>query len=192
MPTSCPGSGKRTSALRVRHGSCQTNDSGLGKPRFTENAKTHAHTNVATQGLVNHRALAEEQRGFTTRRHARRLFRTEAPGTTFVENTSVARIWRRCPASRPWRATTLTKQTFDKRKCPSQVVSTRVFFVRPVVSRQFGRKCRQQIAFSRSNFWSKRRVQRKPVDKNTERKDTKGPAGCAEHLNLKNTGKSDL
>ena len=77
----------------------------------------------------------------------------------------------------------LNKQAFDKRKIPSQVVSTRVFFVHPVVSRQFGRKCRQQITFSSSKRWSKRRVQRKPVDKNTERTDTMGPAGCAEHLN---------
>ena len=77
----------------------------------------------------------------------------------------------------------MNKQTFDKRKFPSQIVSTRVFFVHPVVSRQLGRKCRQQIAFSRSIFWSKRRVQRKPVGKNTKGKDTRGPAGCAEHLN---------
>ena len=175
--------GKRTSALRVRHGSCQKTILALEKPRFTENAKT-THKRCETRACQKSRP-GWGKRGFTTRRHARRLFRTEALGTTCVRKTSVARIWRRFWANRTWRATLLNRQTFDKRKFPSQVVSTRVFFVHPAVSKQFGRKCRQEIASSRSKSWSKRRGQRKPVNKNTERKDTRGPAGCAEHLNRK-------
>ena len=180
-PKSCPGPGNTyiytTCPTRV----VSKNDSGLGKTEVYGKRKNYTQT-LRSKGLSKFAPWLGK-----TRVH------DKTPRETFVPNrnvrhdvrqkTSVARIWRRFWASRVWRATTLNKQAFDKRKFTSQVVSTRVFFVHPVVSRQFGRKCRQQIAFSRSKFWSKRRVHRKPVDKNTERKDTRGPAGCAEHLN---------
>ena len=138
---SCPGLGKTYICATCPTRVVSKNDSGLGKTEVYGKRKNHTQT-LRNKGLSKIAPWLGK-----TRVH------DKTPRETFVPNrsarhdvcrkTSVARIWRRFLASRPWRATTLTKQTFDKRTCPSQVVSTRVFFAHPVVSRQFVRKRRQ-------------------------------------------------